>query len=432
MKIFTPDALHNPYPAYQALRAAGPLHWCEEFCGGAWVVVNYDDVAEVLRDPRYSVQRAGGWVNTSGATSREARDELQAFKRIFARSLIFMNPPRHTRMRHGMNGGFKPAALQAFAPRIVTIVDTLLDRIIEEGLDLHGPGGQHTFDFMREFARPLPATVIANMMAVEPSAQTDFIGWSDDIAAFIGSPTPSLDIARRAQRGLLAMHDYFRVLLPERRVHPGDDLVSQLIAAEAAGHLVTEKSLLAQCCTLLFAGHETTRNLLGNGLLALLDHPQQWQVLERQPELMRSAVRELLRYDSSVQYTGRRLRADVSMHGQTLKKGDLVIALIGAANHDPSKFTAPERLDITRNEGHHLSFGFGPHVCIGASLTYLEAEIALRRVMERLPQLRRVPCEPAWSGNSVYRGLLELPLQFTLPTRLERHAQTRLAESTAV
>lgn len=412
MTIFTPDTLHNPYPAYQALRAAGPLHWCEEFCGGAWVVVNYDDVADVLRDPRYSVQRAGGWVNSSGAGSA---DELREFKRIFARSLIFMNPPRHTRMRHGMNGGFKPGAIQAFAPRIAGIVDALLDRIIEEGLDLHGPGGQHTFDFMREFARPLPARVIAGMMAVQTNAQTDFVGWSDDIAAFIGSPTPTLDIARRAQQGLLAMHAYFRELVPQRRAQPGDDLVSQLIAAEAEGQIVTEKSLLAQCCTLLFAGHETTRNLLGNGLHALLSHPDQWALLTREPGLMRSAVRELLRFDSSVQYTGRRLREDVILHGQTMKKGDLVIALIGAANHDPSKFTAPERLDVTRNEGHHLSFGFGPHVCIGASLTYLEAEIALRRVMERLPQLQCVATEPAWSGNSVYRGLLELPVRFTLP-----------------
>jgi cytochrome P450 len=422
MNLFTPETLHNPYPAYQAMRAAGPLHWCPEFCGGAWVVLNYDDVAEILRDPRFSVQRAGGWVNSSGLGAAE---ELREFKRIFARSLIFMNPPRHTRMRHGMNGGFKPTAIQAFAPRIQAIVDRLIDRIIEEGLDLHGPGGRHTFDFMREFARPLPAQVIAGMMAVEANAQTDFVGWSDDIAAFIGSPTPTLDIARRAQCALLAMHDYFRIVVPERRARPGEDLVSQLIAAEADGQIVTEKSLLAQCCTLLFAGHETTRNLLGNGVNALLSHPDQWALLQRQPELMRSAVRELLRFDSSVQYTGRRTRTDVNLHGQTLKKGDLVIALIGAANHDPDKFTAPERLDVTRNEGHHLSFGFGPHVCIGASLTYLEADIALRRVMERLPQLQRVPGEPAWSGNSVYRGLLELPLTFTLPAgrdQKESHA----------
>lgn len=422
MTLFTAATLRDPYPSYQALRAAGPLHWLEEFCGGAWVVVNYDDVAEVLRDPRYSVQRAGGWVNSTGDM---ARDELREFKSIFSRSLIFMNAPRHTRVRHAMNGGFKPAAIQAFAPRIGEIVDRLLDQVIGEGLDLHGPDGHHTFDFMREFARPLPALVIAGMMGVEASEKSDFVGWSDDIAEFIGSPTPTPEVARRAQHGLVAMNEFFRMLVPQRRAHLGDDLVSQLIRAEAEGGIVTSKSLLAQCCTLLFAGHETTRNLLGNGLHALLGHPEQWRMLQDDPDLMRPAVRELLRYDSSVQYTGRRLRTDVEMHGKVMKKGDLVIAMIGAANHDPAKFTHPERLDITRNEGHHLSFGFGPHVCIGASLTYLEAEIALRKVMQRLPQLQRVPGEAAWGRNSVYRGLMTLPVRFALPGAVQLASGSR-------
>ena len=396
--------LNNPYPAYQALRAAGPLHWNEEFCGGAWLLTNYADVASVLRDPRFSVRRAGGWANTSGP---EALTELREFKRIFSRSLLFVDAPRHTRLRQAMNAGFKPAALQSLAPRIQSIVDRLLNDVIASADE-----DMATFDFMKCFARPLPALVIAEMLGIDSADQAEFVAWSDDIAGFIGTPTPTMDIARRAQAGLLAMTEYFRFLLPQRRQQLGDDLISQLVRAEADGNIITTNELLAQCCTLLFAGHETTRNLLGNGMLALLQHPQQWSALQENQALLPSALRELLRFDSPVQYSGRRLKVDVQMHGQLMKKGQLVIPLIGAANRDPAKFSAPDELDIYRNEGAHLSFGHGPHVCIGAVLTYMEAEIALRSVMRRLPELRLAATHCSWGDNAVYRSLKTLPLSF--------------------
>jgi len=400
--------LSNPYPTYHALRQAGPLHWNEEFCGGAWLLTEYADVASALRDPRFSVRRAGGWANSSGP---EAMTELRAFKRIFSRSLLFVDAPRHTRLRQVMNAGFKPASLQSLAPQIHTLVDRLLDKVTAAGTETR-------FDFMSEFARPLPALVIAAMLGIDGADRAEFVAWSDDIADFIGIPTPTIEIARRAQTSLIAMNEYFRGLLPQRRLQPGDDLISQLILAEASGGIITTKELLAQCCTLLFAGHETTRNLLGNGMLALLQHPQQWQKLQRNPALLPSALKELLRFDSPVQYTGRRLKVDVEMHGQLMKKGDLVIPLIGAANRDPAKFTAPDTLDISRNQGTHLSFGYGPHVCIGATLTYMEAEIALRSVMRRLPELQLVGDTPSWGHNAVYRSLNALPLRFAavMPT----------------
>jgi cytochrome P450 len=406
--------LNDPYPAYHALRAAGALHWSPEFCGGAWLLTGHADVASVLRDPRFSVRRAGGWANSSGP---EALTELREFKRIFSRSLLFVDAPQHTRLRQVMNAGFKPAALQELGPQIQTIVDRLLDQVLAKAAD--SASGQFAqfaqFDFMRDFARPLPALVIAGMLGIAAEDRSEFVAWSDDIAAFIGSPTPTLEIARAAQVSLIAMNEYFRQLLPQRRAALGDDLMSQLIRAEASGGIITTKELLAQCCTLLFAGHETTRNLLGNGMLALLQHPQQWQALQDAPALLPSALKELLRFDSPVQYTGRRLKADVEMHGQLMKKGDLVIPLIGAANRDPAKFTDPDRLDIERNQGAHLSFGYGPHVCIGATLTYLEAEIAMRSVMQRLPQLRLASATQSWGGNAVYRSLNQLPLQFARP-----------------
>jgi cytochrome P450 len=406
------EFLSNPYPTYHAMRQAGPMHWNEEFCGGAWLFTGYADVASVLRDPRFSVKRAGSWANSSGP---EAMNELREFKRIFARSLLFVDAPQHTRLRQVMNAGFKPSALQELGPQIQGIVDRLLD-----GVTAAPTAAAKNFDFMRDFARPLPALVIAMMLGIDRADRADFVDWSDDIAAFIGSPTPTIEIARRAQTGLIAMNDYFRGLLQQRRATPAQydstDLVGQLITAEASGGIITTNELLAQCCTLLFAGHETTRNLLGNGMLALLQHPQQWQALQQDATLMPSALKELLRFDSPVQYTGRRLKVDVEMHGRVMKKGDLVIPLIGAANRDPAKFTAPDTLDIQRNQGAHLSFGYGPHVCIGATLTYLEAEIAFRSVMQRLPQLAltgaNADTPQSWGGNAVYRALDTLPLQF--------------------
>lgn len=398
---------NSPYAAYQSLRADGALHWSPEFCGGAWLLLNYSDVAGALRDPRFSVQRAAGWINSSGPDSLI---ELREFKRIFSRSLLFIDGPQHARLRKAMSTGFKPAALQALRPRIQTMVDRLLDRIIAGGAASEAGGVQ--FDFMGDFAQRLPSLVIAGMLGINDADRAEFIDWSDRIADFIGSPTPTMEIARRAQSGLVAMSEYFRLLLPERRRHPGCDLISQLILAENDGGIVTTNELLAQCCTLLFAGHETTRNLLGNGMLALLQHPQQWSRLQQAPSLLPSAVKELLRFDSPVQYTGRRLKTDVDMHGQQMKKGDLVLPFIGAANRDPAKFPFPYRLDITRDEGPNLSFGYGPHVCIGATLTYLEAEIALLSLMQRLPNLQLTDTTPAWRHNAAYRRLERLPLRF--------------------
>lgn len=394
------DFVNNPYPSYEALRALGPVHWDRDFCGGAWLLINYADVIEVLRDPRFSVQRGGRWVNTSGP---EGRAELREFKRIFSRSLIFLDGSHHTRLRRVMNAGFKPDVMQNMAPRITTIVDQLLARL----------DTLPEVDLIRDFARQLPALVIADMLAVDPADQGDFVAWSDEVAEFIGSPTPTLEIARRAQKGLIALNEYFRALLPQRRLHPGDDLVSQLIRAEASGGIITTKELLAQCCTLLFAGHETTRNLLGNGLFHLMRHPRQRQLLQDDPALMQSALRELLRFDSPVQYTGRLLTSEVEMHGHKMRRGDLVIPLIGAANRDPARFTRPDQLDLTRNEGNHLSFGYGAHVCIGASLTYTEAEIAFGKILPRLARWQLVDAEPAWCNNPVYRGLSRLPIRRT-------------------
>lgn len=386
--------LANPYPAYQALREAGPIHWSTEFFGGAWLLTRHADVEQVLRDPRFSAQRTGGWV-----TDREQqRGELAGFQQLFARAMLFLDAPDHSRIRKVLNAGFKPAMLQALAPFIEDTVAELLDAV----------QGAPSFDVMQALARPLPTRVIGHMMGIEDAANADFAVWSDDLASFIGAPLATHAQARRAQASLLAMGRYFEGLLARRRAQPGDDLVSRLLQAEAAGEIQSHAELLAQCAMLLFAGHETTRNLLGNGLQALLSHPDQWQRLLQEPALIPSAVRELLRFDSPVQYTGRRVTTTLVLHGQTLQRGDLVVPLIGAANRDPARHPQPDQLDIAGRDGGSVSFGSGPHVCIGTMLTRMEAEITFRQLLHRLPGLRLADVTPQWVANPAYRGLQQL------------------------
>jgi cytochrome P450 len=326
--------LANPYPTYRMLREAGPLHWSEEFFGGSWLLTRHADVQAVLRDPRFSAQRTGGWINDVQAE----RGELARFQRLFSRALLFLDPPEHGRIRGLMQRTFRPEAVAHLRPCIARVVDTMLDAI-----DPAQP-----FDAIEQFARPLSVQVIALVLGVEPDDSADLLHWSDDLAAFIGAPQPTHALGVRAQDSVLALTDYFRQQLHGQRHARSDTLLGLLRQARVQGALKDDSELLAQCAMLLFAGHETTRNLLGNGLHALLTHPEQWQCLLDNPDRTPDAVRELLRFDSPVQYTGRRVTTALTMHGQKLQRGDLVLPLIGSANRDPARHADPERLDILR------------------------------------------------------------------------------------
>ncbi|MDO8251506.1 MAG: cytochrome P450 [Rhodoferax sp.] len=396
--------LANPYPTYRALREAGPIHWSEEFFGGAWLLTRHADVELVLKDPRFSAQRTGAWVKNH----EDAPGELGGFQRLFARALLFLDAPDHPRLRKVLNAGFRPDVIHQLVPHIEGIISELLDQVQADA------AAADSFDFIQQVARPLPVHVITQLMGIERGQRADFMAWSDDLAIFIGTPQPTREQARRAQTSLLAMSDYFETLLAQKRQAPGDDLVSRLVQAEASGEIQGGPELLAQCAMLLFAGHETTRHLLGSGLRSLLSHPEQWQRLRQDPALLPGAVRELLRFDSPVQYTGRRVAADLVLHGQQLRRGELVLPLIGAANRDPARYAQPDTLDITRSDGASLAFGSGPHVCIGAALTRMEAEMVLRQVLKRWPDLSLVDATPHWGSNPAYRGLMTLPLRRTL------------------
>lgn len=383
------------------------VQWSPAHCGGAWIISGYDEVAFALRDPRFTVRRAARWIN-SGLGETAADDDARRFKRLFSRSLLFLDGRAHRRLRGVLNPGFKPADLQAQRAGITGIAHQLIDTIVA---DPQAAGG---FDFISHFARPLPALVIAQLMGLPGRVPAQFIDWAADLAAFIGSPTPDAAQTRAAQQAMDSLCDFFAQTLAQPEDLPAGCLMHGLQDAHVEGRL-NRVELLAQCATLLFAGYETTRNLLGNGLLALLRHPQQWAALKAQQGdagSLRLAVREMLRYDSPVQYTGRRLLQDVQLAEQTLRRGQLAILHIGQANHDERRFDDPQRFDIGRDEGMHLSFGQGPHVCLGATLTQLEAEIAFTALMQRLPTLTLGEQAPVWQDNAAYRALTSLSVFF--------------------
>jgi cytochrome P450 len=397
--LVTPAFLANPYPAYRAWHEAGPIHWSDEFFGGAWLVTRHAEVELVLRDPRFSAQRTGAWVKDREGVP----GEFKGFQELFARALLFLDAPDHPRIRKVLHAGFRPDILQGLAPHIEQVTTELLDRVDRVA-------HQDTFDFIEAVARPLPVRVMALVLGIERPHE-DFMAWSEDLASFIGEAQPTRAQARSAQASLLAMGRYFESLLALKRKTPGDDLVSRLAQAQASGEIEGGAELLAQCAMLLFAGHETTRHLLGTGVHALLSHPAQWQRLARKPELLPGAVRELLRFESPVQYTGRRVAADMVLHGVQLRRGELVLAMIGAAGRDPARYIEPDVLDIERGHGSSLAFGSGPHVCIGAALTLMEARVVLGQLLTRWPGLRLLDAAPRWGDKPAYRGLVALPLR---------------------
>jgi len=387
-----PEFHADPYPFYHRLRSTAPVYQSPM---GFWVLTRYDDCVLALRDQRFG--RDGFEQMLAVAYG----DEKEAGR--LPRSMLFRDPPDHTRLRALVSKAFTPRVIEGMRAHIQSIVDRLLDRV--------QPAGR--VDVIADLAYPLPVTVICEMLGVPAEDQGTIRQWSADVARSldaIGIPADA-EIMARGKTARQALGDYFRHLLPERRKHPQDDLLSLLIAAEEQGDKLTEGELLATCILLFIAGHETTVNLIGNGLLALLRHPDQLARLAADPTLIQGAVEELLRYDSPVQRTARITNADVEVGGHAIAKGSMVVTVIGAANRDPAQFSDPDRLDITRRDTRHIAFGFGIHFCLGAPLARVEGQIALGTLLRRMPKLA-LGGTPTWRASSTLRGLATLPVTF--------------------
>jgi cytochrome P450 len=265
-------------------------------------------------------------------------------------------------------------------------------------------------DLMREFANPMPVRIISEMLGVPQELHDTFVNWSRAIAVFRGSPNRTVEQAQAAQDALFELTDFFRQTVAERRRNKGTDLISLLIDIEEEGEVLTEEELYAQCIALLFAGHETTRNLIGNGMYTLLQHPQETAELREEPEMIRTAVEELLRYESPVQFTARVLKEDIEICGQRIPKKWSILCMLGAANRDPKRFDEPNRLDLKRLNNQHLAFSAGPHACIGGQLARLEGQVALLNLVQRFPKMKHTGPRPEWASTFGFRGLKSLPV----------------------
>lgn len=390
---FRPEFHVDPYPFYHRLREADPVHLSQI---GLWILTRYDDCVTSLRDPRF------GRDGFEAILAAQYGEESEGSR--LPRSMLFRDPPDHTRLRSLVNRAFTPRVIEGLRDQIQVLVNGLLDRVERRG----------RLDVIADLAYPLPVTVICDMLGVPVGDHEQIKEWSSDVIRSldaIGLPSDA-SIIERGRIGRHRIADYFRTLLPERRRHPRADLLSSLIAVEEQGDRLTEGELLSTCILLFIAGHETTVNLIGNGLLALLRNPDQLQRLKAEAGLIGSAVEELLRYDSPVQRTARITNAEVEVGGKTIPKGAFVVAAIGAANRDPAHFPDPDRLDIGRADNRHIAFGFGIHFCLGAPLARVEGQIALGTLLRRLPGLRLTGPEPEWRESSTLRGLKALPVEF--------------------
>lgn len=396
--VFSDEVLQDPYPTYARLHEEGPLHYLD--VGGKWAVwsvFSHAECSSIAKDPRCSAKRAQQMLLPLPLSRQSEFSELA---RMLSLWLIFMDPPEHTRLRKLLNKGFSPSVVDSLRPQVEDIVDRML-KPLERGSEV---------ELMRQLANPLPVRIILEMLGIPQELQDTFVDWSRAIAVFRGSPDRTVEQARAAQDALLALTDFFRKAVAERRRNKGSDLISLLIDIEEEGEVLTEEELYAQCTALLFAGHETTRNLIGNGMYTLLRHPQQTTELRDNPEMIRSAVEELLRYESPVQFTARVLKEDIEICGQHIPKKWTILCMLGAANRDPKQFEEPNQVNLKRLNNQHLAFGAGPHFCIGSQLARLEAQVALSNLLRRFPEMKLIGPRPEWASTFGLRGLKGLPV----------------------
>ena len=391
----TPNFLADPYSMYKDLLDHNPVSWNAMM--EVWVLARYEDVDFVLTHPNMSAQRQRAR-NRFAKMMEEQQQNYGPFSR--AQTMLSSDPPEHTRLRKLVSKAFTPRAVEDLRPRIQEIVDYLLDEAEKNG----------SMDLVNDVAYPLPVIVIAEMLGVPPEDRANFKKWSDEVVATLGGPFTPPDVFERARAAINSLADYLMPIIKDRRANPKNDLISGLVAAEEQGQVLSEDEIFSTTILLLIAGNETTTNLIGNSMYALLTHPDQMKLLQDDPSLIKSATEELLRFAGPVQATGRVLKEDMVVAGQQMKEGDSAFVLLGAANRDTAKWgpTAND-LDITRNPTDHVGLGDGIHFCLGAPLARAEAQITIGAILRRFPNLR-ITGDPEWGGTFIIRGVRKLPL----------------------
>jgi cytochrome P450 PksS len=397
LDLASPKFKSSAHAFYAGLRAEAPVSPVALPDGQtAWLVTRYDDVAALLRDDRFAKDRA----NALTAEQQRKQPWVPGFARPLTRNMLDLDPPDHTRLRSLVQKAFTPRVIEGLRARIERLTQELLDEGFRDGRS----------DLIRDYALPIPTTVIAELLGVPPEHRHRFHRWSTTIV----SSNPSGWRMLKAIPGVAAFLRYIRKLVRKRRESPLEDLVSGLIQVEEAGQQLDEDELVAMVFLLLIAGHETTVNLIGNGARALLAHPEQMERMRSEPALLKSAVEELLRYDGPLETaTERYARQDVAIAGTTIPRGALTYPVLASANRDERQFPDPDALDLAREPNRHLAFGLGIHYCLGAPLARLEGQIAFETLLRRVPNLRLAvpPDALRWRRGLVLRGLESLPVE---------------------
>jgi cytochrome P450 len=391
-----PSVLRDPFPLYARLRDEDPAHWSPQL--KAWVLTRYEDVKRVCLDAQMSSDRLRPFFATLPAQESSRIAELMRYLTLW---MVFRDPPEHTRLRRLAGKVFNARSMQAMRARIEALTAWLLD----------GLAGREELDFIADFAGPLPALVIMDMLGVPRGELARLKRLSDEMGLFIGSARDTPEKYRRAEAATAEMAALFRALIAARRNAPQQDLLSELAGLEDEGERLSEDELIATCVLLLFAGHETTTHHLANGLAALLRFPDELARLRSDAALAPAAVEELLRYDGPIGAQVRIVRAEHELHGKTLRSGERVFIMMNAANRDPRAFAEPERLDLRRNGVAHLTFGFGAHLCLGFPLARLEGQIALPAVLARWRSIEPAGAPPEWLDSLVLRGMKSYALR---------------------
>lgn len=405
--LFGPTFRADPYPVYARLQAEAPLYPRTNAHGvTTWFVTGYDDVAEILRNHTDFVK---DFRHTLTPAELAALPPEPPLLQLVSRHMLNMDPPDHTRLRTLVNKAFTARMVEQLAPRVQAIADALLDPIVARG----------EMDLIEEYAFPLPIIVIAEMLGVPAADRNRFRAWSRALVS------PSPDVARtlqkfaKAERTMADFIDYLRAICAQRRRRPQDDLLTSLLQAEEAGDRLSEDELFSMVLLLIVVGHETSVNLIGNGMLALLRHPEQLQTLGADPSLLDGAVEEMLRYDCPVERAPMRFAArDLVWRGRQIARGDSISLVLGAANRDPRIFADPHVFDVRRANPRHLAFGLGIHYCLGAALGRLEGRVAVGTLLRRCPDLRLAApvASLRWGANPIMRGVHHLPVTWRQPS----------------
>jgi cytochrome P450 len=392
--LLDPEVLADPYPLYHRLRAEDPVHW-DPFLH-AWVVTRYTDVVRVLHD--FSADRTP----TPEQLSDMGLSGLTPIAAVMVKQMLFLDPPAHSRLRSLASAAFTPGRVEALRSHIQAIANRLIDAVLD--------GGQ--MDVIADFAAELPAIITAEMLGVPPSDHPQLKTWSADFAEMLGNFQHNPDRFPRVLHSLEEMLEYFRGVIRKLRTRPREGLVNSLLTANINGDRLTDDEVIANTIVTMVGGQETTTNLIGNGLLTLLNNPPEMQRLRDNLSLIPSAVEELLRYESPSQHTARLAPSDVDLGGHKIRKRQAVIAVMGAANRDPERFPDPDRLDFTRADNRHVAFGWAAHFCFGAALARIEGQISFATILRRLPKLALQPGPLSWRPNLGLRGLIALPVTF--------------------